>query len=48
VIAWARAQASEDGGDPDRIVLAGRSFGARLATLAGFTVAHASAVVAVE
>jgi acetyl esterase/lipase len=37
VIAWARAQASEHGGDPDRIVLAGSSFGARLATLAGFT-----------
>jgi acetyl esterase/lipase len=38
VIAWARAQAIEHGGDPDRIVLAGSSFGARLATLAGFTV----------
>jgi acetyl esterase/lipase len=37
VIAWARARASEYGGDPDRIVLAGSSFGARLATLAGFT-----------
>ena len=37
VIAWARAHASEHGGDPDRIVLAGSSFGARLATLAGFT-----------
>lgn len=37
VIAWARARASEHGGDPDRIVLAGSSFGARLATLAGFT-----------
>jgi acetyl esterase/lipase len=38
VIAWARAHAHEHGGDPDRIVLAGSSFGARLATLAGFTV----------
>jgi acetyl esterase/lipase len=38
VIAWARAHASEHGGDPDRIVLAGSSFGARLATLAGFTI----------
>jgi acetyl esterase/lipase len=38
VIAWARARAIEYGGDPDRIVLAGSSFGARLATLAGFTV----------
>jgi acetyl esterase/lipase len=38
VIAWARARAVEYGGDPDRIVLAGSSFGARLATLAGFTV----------
>jgi acetyl esterase/lipase len=37
VIAWARAHANEHGGDPDRIVLAGSSFGARLATLAGFT-----------
>jgi acetyl esterase/lipase len=37
VIAWARTQASEHGGDPDRIVLVGSSFGARLATLAGFT-----------
>jgi acetyl esterase/lipase len=37
VIAWARAHASEHGGDPARIVLAGSSFGARLATLAGFT-----------
>jgi acetyl esterase/lipase len=37
VIAWARAHASEHGGDPDRIVLAGSSFGARLATLASFT-----------
>jgi acetyl esterase/lipase len=37
VIAWARARASEHGGDPDRIVLMGSSFGARLATLAGFT-----------
>jgi acetyl esterase/lipase len=37
VIAWARAHAREHGGDPDRIVLAGSSFGARLATLAGFT-----------
>src|SRR5262249_25588588 len=36
-IAWARAHASEYGGDPNRIVLAGSSFGARLATLAGFT-----------
>jgi acetyl esterase/lipase len=36
-IAWARAHAIEHGGDPDRIVLAGSSFGARLATLAGFT-----------
>jgi acetyl esterase/lipase len=37
VIAWARAHAREYGGDPDRIVIAGSSFGARLATLAGFT-----------
>lgn len=37
VIAWARARASEYGGDPGRIVLAGSSYGARLATLAGFT-----------
>jgi acetyl esterase/lipase len=37
VIAWARARAGEHGGDPDRIVLVGSSFGARLATLAGFT-----------
>jgi acetyl esterase/lipase len=37
VIAWARMHAAEYGGDPDRIVLAGSSFGARLATLAGFT-----------
>jgi acetyl esterase/lipase len=37
VIAWARAHATEHGGDPDRIVLAGSSFGARLATLASFT-----------
>jgi acetyl esterase/lipase len=37
VIAWARARAIEYGGDPDRIVLAGSSYGARLATLAGFT-----------
>jgi acetyl esterase/lipase len=37
VIAWARAHAIEHGGDPDRIVLVGSSFGARLATLAGFT-----------
>jgi acetyl esterase/lipase len=37
VIAWARAHAGEHGGDPDRIVLTGSSFGARLATLAGFT-----------
>jgi len=37
VIAWARAHAAEHGGDPDRIVLAGSSYGARLATLTGFT-----------
>jgi acetyl esterase/lipase len=37
VVAWARARAREYGGDPDRIVLVGSSFGARLATLAGFT-----------
>lgn len=37
VIAWARAHAVEYGGDSDRIVLAGSSYGARLATLAGFT-----------
>jgi acetyl esterase/lipase len=37
VIAWARAHAREHGGDPDRIVLAGSSYGARLATLAAFT-----------
>ncbi len=37
VIAWAREHASEHGGDPERIVLAGSSYGARLATLAGFT-----------
>jgi acetyl esterase/lipase len=36
-IAWARTHASEYGGDPDRIVVAGSSFGARLATLAAFT-----------
>jgi acetyl esterase/lipase len=36
-IAWARTHAGEHGGDPDRIVLTGSSFGARLATLAGFT-----------
>ena len=36
-IAWARAHADEYGGDPDRIVLVGSSYGARLATLAGFT-----------
>jgi acetyl esterase/lipase len=42
VIAWARAHASEHGGDPDRIVLAGSSFGARLATLAGFTAGDAA------
>jgi acetyl esterase/lipase len=37
VIAWARAHATEHGGDPDQIVLVGSSYGARLATLAGFT-----------
>ena len=37
VIAWVRARAGEYGGDPDRIVLVGSSFGACLATLAGFT-----------
>jgi len=37
VIAWARARACEHGGDPDRIVLVGSSYGARLAMLAGFT-----------
>jgi acetyl esterase/lipase len=37
VLAWARARVGEYGGDPDRIVLVGSSFGARLATLAGFT-----------
>lgn len=37
VIAWARTHAREHGGDADQIVLAGSSFGARLATLAGFT-----------
>ena len=37
VIAWARASVGEYGGDPDRIVLVGSSFGAGLATLAGFT-----------
>lgn len=36
-IVWARAHATEFGGDPDRILLAGSSYGARLATLAGFT-----------
>jgi acetyl esterase/lipase len=36
-IVWARAHAREHGGDPARIVLVGSSFGARLATLAGFT-----------
>lgn len=38
VIAWTRAHAREHRGDPDRIVLAGSSFGAQLATLAGFTI----------
>jgi acetyl esterase/lipase len=37
VIAWARAHAAEHGGEPGRIVLVGSSFGARLATLVGFT-----------
>jgi acetyl esterase/lipase len=37
VIAWARGRAREYGGDPERIVLVGSSFGARLATLTGFT-----------
>jgi acetyl esterase/lipase len=37
VIAWARAHAIEYGGDPNRMVLVGSSFGARLATLASFT-----------
>jgi acetyl esterase/lipase len=37
VIDWARTHAGEHGGDPDRIVLVGSSFGARLATLASFT-----------
>jgi acetyl esterase/lipase len=37
VLAWARARVGDYGGDPDRIVLVGSSFGARLATLAGFT-----------
>ncbi len=37
LIAWARSHASEYGGDPDRIVLVGSSYGAGLATLAGFT-----------
>jgi acetyl esterase/lipase len=37
MIVWARAHATEHNGDPDRIVLAGSSYGARLATLAGFT-----------
>lgn len=37
MIAWAHAHASEHGGDPGRIVLVGSTFGARLATLAGFT-----------
>ena len=37
LVAWARAHAHEHGGDPDRIVLVGSSYGARLATLAGFT-----------
>jgi acetyl esterase/lipase len=37
VITWARARVGGYGGDPNRIVLAGSSFGARLATLAGFT-----------
>jgi acetyl esterase/lipase len=36
-IAWARAHATEHGGDPNRIVVAGSSFGARLAALASFT-----------
>jgi acetyl esterase/lipase len=42
VIVWARAHASDHGGDPDRIVLVGSSFGARLATLAAFTVNDAT------
>jgi acetyl esterase/lipase len=37
VIAWTHAHAIDYGGDPDRIVLVGSSYGARLATLAGFT-----------
>ena len=37
LIAWARARAGEHGGDADRIVVVGSSYGARLATLAGFT-----------
>ena len=37
VIAWAREHAGEHGGDPERIVMAGSSFGAGLATLAGLT-----------
>ena len=42
VISWARTHAAEHGGDPDRIVLAGSSYGARLATLAGFTTGDAA------
>ena len=37
LITWARAHAPEHGGDPDQILLTGSSFGAGLATLAGFT-----------
>jgi acetyl esterase/lipase len=37
VIAWARSHSIEHGGDPDRVVLIGSSYGARLAMLAGFT-----------
>lgn len=37
VVAWARANVAYHGGDPERIVLCGSSFGANLASIAGFT-----------
>jgi acetyl esterase/lipase len=37
VIAWVRTHGREHGADPDRLVIAGSSAGAHLATIAGFT-----------